>query len=336
MALLYIDGFEYTSIDEFLKRWWANSNNLPTLLPNGGRDNSGAVMVTNFVIRKEVNLPVGVDIIVGVAFRSTISDQVTPIFIRTNGGDYFNVNLGPEYIGLFSGYSTVDTVLYTPVFLNEWNYVELKLQISPSIAANSCVVRLNGVEVINLPEGSDTSNLGSTRITDVEIWSNSNVYDDFYICDSTGLINNDFLGDCKVKLIRPAADGTYTDGTPSTGTSHYSVVNGASYTPGTGVQLSASGDKESFYMTQLTTSSIFNGTIHGIQLSSTIVKYDGKGIPLAAGLVIDGTTEAELDTNIIPYVTSSTSTLQILSTDLNSAPWTAESINSAQFGIVIK
>ena len=336
MALLYIDGFEYTSIDQFLKRWWANRNYLPILLPTSGRDNSGAVMVTDFIIRKDVYLPVGVDIIVGVAFRSTISDQVTPIFIGTNGGDYFTVNLSSDYIGLFSGYSNISTVLYTPVFLNEWNYVELKLQISPSIAANSCVVRLNGVEVINIPEGSDTANLGSTRITDVEIWSNSTVYDDFYICDSTGSTNNDFLGDCKVKLIRPAADGTYTDGTPSTGTSHYSVVNGASYTPGTGVQLSASGEKESFYMTQLTTSSIFNDTIHGVQLSSTIVRYDGKGVPSAAGLVIDGENEAELDTKIIPYVTTSTSTIQILSTDLNSAPWTAESINSAQFGIVIK
>lgn len=332
MALLYIDGFEYTSINDFNNRWDVGT---PTLLPTGGRDNSGAVTSSNSIFLKTVNLPVGVDIIVGVAFKTTIY-TATPIYIRTNSGDYFNINIGSDYIGLFSGFSNIDTIVYEPQFIDEWNYVELKLQISPSISANSCVVRLNGVEVINLPEGSDTANIGSTRINHIQLWAFDCIFDDLYICDSTGLTNNDFLGDCKVKAIRPAADGTYTDGVPSTGTSHYSVVNGTTYTPGTGIQLATVGDKESFRMTQLTTSSIYNGTIHGIQLSSTTVRYDGKGVPEVANLIIDGATETELPSSIIPYATASTSTTQIISTDLNSAPWTAESINSAEFGIVIK
>jgi hypothetical protein len=286
------------------------------------------------MLRKYVNLPAGVDIRLGVAFRST-SSSVVPLSIATSG-DTLWIWVTSSYIAIGSGSSVVEVSYNTNIILNDWNYVEWKMQISNSITANSCVVKLNGVEVINMPEGSDTMFLSSNAITRVDLWGNYCYYDDFYIADSTGSTHNDLLGVCKVKALRPASDGTYSDGVTSTGTSHYSLVNNTGSSIDVGVRLLNISDKESYYLSQITTATVAGGIIQGLQMSSIAYNSGGSGFRSLAGILKTDTDEIEVNgiDDMVQYSPGTTS--QLLLTDINSSTWTVDSINSTQFGVVVK
>jgi hypothetical protein len=52
------------------------------------------------------------------------------------------------------------------------------------------------------------------------------VYDDLYLLDNSGSINNNFLGDMRVDAHFPVTpDGTHQDWTPSTGSDRFAVVD---------------------------------------------------------------------------------------------------------------
>ena len=49
-------------------------------------------------------------------------------------------------------------------------------------------------------------------------------FDDLYVCDGSGSVNNDFLGDVRVVTVRPNGAGGSTQWTPDSG-SNYARVN---------------------------------------------------------------------------------------------------------------
>jgi len=51
------------------------------------------------------------------------------------------------------------------------------------------------------------------------------LFDDLYVCDSTGSLNHDFLGNVKVVAIFPDANGDVNAWTGSGGSAHYTYVD---------------------------------------------------------------------------------------------------------------
>jgi hypothetical protein len=248
-----------------------------------------------------------------------------PLFIYINGAtDYF--------------YVESSTAPWPNGFIfTDWHYVEFKLVISDSIPADSCVVKIDGFEVLNLPEGTDTTGLGDPNWGFSRIRLGSNVfYDDIYVCDTVGTENNDFLGDSRVDVIRPAGDGTYSQGTPTTGTSHYSLVNQVQYNPTVGIVLDTTEDKESYTMSQLLPSGIVSNDVHGIELATVAYNLDGSGSKRMGKLVVQGSSELELNDSNDGISTSASFNFQITPVDADAAQWTVNSVNNAQFGIVLK
>ena len=242
-----------------------------------------------------------------------------------------------------SGNSAIGVSTLVPTWgAGAWNYVEWKMQISDSITANSCVVRVNGVEVLNLPTGTDTRySTEGTTISSVRIgtysatggrYSATMYVDDYYICDTVGDSPTDFLGDIRVDTLLPTADGTYNDGVPSTGTDSWSILDTVPPVYTQYVSLTNTGEKETLQFGNL--SPITSQTIYGIQVDLDSAKSDA-GTKIVAPLTLSNAVLGEAANTAL--ATGYIFATGIFASDPNtSTAWDESGVNAAEFGIVIK
>ena len=94
---------------------------------------------------------------------------------------------------------------------------------------------------------------------------------DFYICDGTGDKNNNFLGDCKVECLFPVTDGQHTEFTPSTGTTHYTLLNEAVPDSATLVSSNVVGQRDTYYYQSLENATV---QILGVQACNNSSKSE--------------------------------------------------------------
>ena len=148
----------------------------------------------------------------GMQVRVTDSDTIT---IHRGGG---------------SALATAAGVITT----NTWHYIEIKMFVANS--GGIFQVRVDGTQVINFSGDTRVSNITyaptafrfglnatstTTTLTDGEF----PIFDDIYILDITGAVNNDFLGvSMKVISLPPLSDST-AEWTPSTGSDNYALVD---------------------------------------------------------------------------------------------------------------
>lgn len=164
-------------------------------------------------------------------------------------------------------------------------FVELKVVIHAS--AGTVDLRVNGVSRLSLT-GLNTRNTANTSWNGVFLgnmgansWpfnnlSNYVVYDDWYICDGTTQSGpnafNDFLGPVYAQTVQPTADGNYTAFTPSTGSSHFALVDENPPTDDTDYNTGAAiGDRDSY---QYTLPTVASGGILATQLAVYAKKDD--------------------------------------------------------------
>lgn len=103
-----------------------------------------------------------------------------------------------------------------------WYYLECKVTVGNSAAYE---VRLNGSSILS--GTADTQQQSTTTITLIG-FGGLNIggagTDDWYLCDTSGSLNNDFLGDVKSIPYLPDADQA-AGWTPSTGATNFGVVD---------------------------------------------------------------------------------------------------------------
>jgi hypothetical protein len=114
-------------------------------------------------------------------------------------------------------------------------------------------------------------------------------FDDVYFCYTSGSRNNDFLGDVRVVTLRPNADMTQADFTPSVGSVHYSLVAEAPDNDGdaTYVESGTVGHKDLYGYQDLTGTP---AAILAVQLATVARKDDAGGRSLRAVLKSGATT----------------------------------------------
>lgn len=114
-----------------------------------------------------------------------------------------------------------------------WTYVEWMVTIGTSIAANSCIVRINNSVVINVTTGQSTQQSANAHADTVVFGRDSNAFvqnvtgswDDVYILDGTGgAPNNTFWGDTIATALLPAANGSNTAWSYAGGSSAWASV----------------------------------------------------------------------------------------------------------------
>lgn len=135
----------------------------------------------------------------------------------------------------------------------KWYFFEIKVVIHAS--AGSVTLHRDGAEIYSLT-GVQTNNTSAPdNLSDSFQFiggSHSDVWiDDFYMLDSSGSVNNDFLGEIRIDTIYPSGAGTHTDWTPNTGDNYAAVDEAPPDRDTTYVSGDASGEKDLYAFTDL-------------------------------------------------------------------------------------
>jgi hypothetical protein len=248
--------------------------------------------------------------------------------LRRNSSGAFYFTRNGTAIGSASSFRLNTTSL--------WVYMEVKVTIDDTNGGVWLKVMGNdeireGAYAVS-PTTLDTRNGTPTTADQIMMrgWSgNTNVYyDDVYICDSSGSVNNDFLGDVRVQSIYPSGAGNTTQMTPSAG-SNYACVDETSPNGDTDyVSETTAGEKDTYAFGSLTPTS---GTIKGVQILVNARKDDAGNRTMApvyrpASTDYDGTTVSVGDS--YTYYREITEV-----SPATSAAWTIAEINGAEFGV---
>jgi hypothetical protein len=157
-------------------------------------------------------------------------------------------------------------------------------------------------------------------------------YDDVYVLDSAGSVNNTFLGDQHVETIYPNADGNYGQWTPSSGTSHNALVNEHSGTYPDGdtsyVSDATVGHRDSYALGDL---SVLSGTIAAVQSAMYARKDDAATRQIAAFIRRSST---DYDGATATLATTYAFYTEIREQDPStSAAWDIAGVNAAELGV---
>lgn len=202
-----------------------------------------------------------------------------------------------------------------------WRHVECKY--NPATGVTS--VRIDGTVVLTgtVPTTAAVANLLLGATGSVE-----HSFDDLYILDATGPVNNDFLGDVRVQTYLPSADGANTGMTPSTGTTHYTLVDEASPNTSDYVSATAAGLRDTYQFPDLSANT---GNVFGVMATSYAHK-DATGLAGIANVVrSNGTNYTGASTSLSTAWMASSQTWE--TNPATGLPWTPAEVNSAEFGV---
>ncbi len=236
MALLFIDGFDHydpQAVDAFGDPWLARGK-AAYLSPqanriNGRRPSSDALRlpegtgggyVKNLDATK-TSLIVGAAVRV-VPFQNT---GVEPLLIGVrdaNSQVAHLVKIGEDgRLKLYRWQYGYDQLISTSVATapaRGWHYVEL--QVTQGTSNGVLSVRINGILAIQMAAQNTIQGGGQLLTAFVGAVPGQSCpltldVDDFYIADTTGTINNTFLGDVRVDALQAQADGSLNQWTAS-------------------------------------------------------------------------------------------------------------------------
>ena len=233
MALLFVDGMTHYATDDISKKYddkYSNWVYYAISTTEQRRAASKSLRINEgylFYIQKNV---VSSDdtVIFGFAYyqekifgvchgwmiSNAIGNQIT--FIPKSDGS-IEVRRG-------NGVGTLlDTSAAAVISPKIWNYIEVKVKISDAAGTYDIVV--NGVNVLS-GAGADTQGQAAATFNKIALYGNGGgyaYYTDFYVCDSTGTANNDFLGDIRVDTLYPDGAGNYTQWDANVGANYECV-----------------------------------------------------------------------------------------------------------------
>jgi len=241
--MLFMDSFSHYATAQRNLKYFSASADVSAAI---GRRGAGGV--TTGAAIAYLNAPLGANsgtIVVGGAWlcntllnghvvslvRSNQNQQIGVCSNANGGFDVYRANATnagmttPTYL---AGYGTLlGTTRIGVIGLGTWNYIEVKLTLHDSNGGATIIV--NGLTEPTTPDcssGQDTtaSGSGDAVYAMMGVASTGRICD-LYILDTSGSVNNDFLGDVRVDAHFPIADSaTHHAWTPSTGTDNFAMV----------------------------------------------------------------------------------------------------------------
>jgi hypothetical protein len=205
-----------------------------------------------------------------------------------------------------------------------WYHIELKVLCAEE---GTWELRVNGVTKLS---GTTNTKLGIHDYHDAcqlaIAYGVPVQFDDWYVCDGSSGINDDFRGVCRVQTIWPGSDTAEAGWTPSSG-SHFACVSENPANDDTSYVAGENGDTDLYGFVDL---SGVGGTIYGLQISSQVRQTDAtlESLHLTVG-AYDG-----------PALSVGTQSYIFVAhcLDFNpatSSAWTLTTVNDTQFGLKV-
>lgn len=136
---------------------------------------------------------------------------------------------------------------------NQGKYIEFKAKIGNG--DGTLYLRVNGTVAFDL-SGLDTNNGAPDNLAKtIDFWGDgTNVrWDDLYVLNGLGSINNDLLGDCVVLAQNPNGNGNYSewDGSDGNSVNNYQLVDEEPFSSTDYVSTSTAGDRDTYAFSNL-------------------------------------------------------------------------------------
>jgi hypothetical protein len=331
MTLLFLDGFDANDAEV---KWTSNLSAAPSYA-EATRDGVGSAFVattTTGRIRKTITASAGV--ICGFAFKpKSLTTSVSIVSFAADAGVTQHHILQTAASGALRAQrsaSVLATSAAGVIVLNTWCYVEVRGTLNDTTGAFE--VRVNGVPVINFT--GDTKNAGtSTNIDQVIVGggtftSPNFVYDDVYILNTSGSVNNTFLGDVRVRTVFPDGAGASTQFTPTGSGSNWQNVDETPYSTTDYNSSTTSGHRDTYTLGAISA----GDTVHGIQ--TNMVAKKGGGDPDMKTVVRSGGTNYSDATSTVTTTAATYSTVRE-SDPATTAAWTVSGVNGLEAGVEI-
>lgn len=359
--LLYMDGFdgigttEGSSITDLLRRNYitvVSGDNFVLRPDSEAADKSLSFGVAASALNSRLawlfpSDVAGQTIVVGFRFKTrdhtdgTAEHKLLQISSDVPGDTGRHLMVAIDYTNqrfiLRRGNTLLDNTSSSLLGLDTWYHVEFKFNIHNSTGLYE--LRLDGTDVMS-DSGVDTKEVVSDFVYSLEFQgiqakNNDNadeefLIDDFYVLDSTGANNNDFLGpDVRVVSLLPDAEGTTNDFTPSAGTDNSANVDenpasSADYNAG-----STNGDIDEYSVDTLSADSVF-----GVMTRAHVNTGSGNGVRTYRHRV---RSSASVGNGSDFIISDDVENNQIFETDPNTATlWTPAGVNAAEFGVEVR
>ncbi|MEW5790059.1 MAG: hypothetical protein ACOY4L_12180 [Pseudomonadota bacterium] len=348
MALLFIDGFDHydpQALDPFGDPWLARGK-AAYLSPQAQRiqgrrpssyalrlpEGSGGGYVKNLDVTKT-------SLIVGAAVRVVpfANTGVEPVLLGVRDASAqvaHLVKIGEDgrmkfYRWQYGADQLISTSLATAA-ARGWHYVEL--QVTQGTSNGVLSVRINGILAIQLTAQNTIQGGGQLLTAFVGAVPGQPCpvtvdVDDLYIADTSGTINNTFLGDVRVDALQAQADGSMNQWTVDGAASAWQAVSDADES--TSIRAATAGLRQSFDVEALPV--MATPAIHGVQVTMLARKTDA-GLGKVKGLVVSGPQSAT-SVDIVLQEQLAWHTALFERNPNGNVQWTEGAFNAAEFGV---
>ena len=218
--------------------------------------------------------------------------------------------------------------------IGAWAYLEIKVFFSDTVGTID--FRINGENAgsfTGLDTTAGVTTCGQVRFLMGDGTDQPAIYpariDDIYIADTTGSVNNDFLGPIEIVTIMPDGDGSTNAWTPSTGTVNADLVD----------EIPANGDTDYVSTATTTNQDLYTyanldgntNTVKAVQVSAR-VRNEGAGSETLKLLARSGTTTGASAAHGFDTTYLTVQDVFEVNPDTSTA-WTETTVNGAEFGI---
>lgn len=306
MSLLFIESFDhFTTTTQAAAGKWSSIygvNNGSFGVAGSGRNGSFGFHAINGAGGTNALMKVfplaKATLVAGVAMRHALAGTIDAVligFIDSTNGEQVSLRYSASGHKLYVSRNGTLLALGSAVLSDAvFYYVEFKATING--ATGTTEVHVNGVADPALTlsgvntRGSGTNNsadavrlgpVGTTNVFDFD-------FDDFYVCDTAGAVNNDFLGDVRVQCLFPDAIGAHSQWAPTPAGANYTAVNEVSPNDDTSyVSDLTPGDLDSYGFSDLSPST---GAVKGVQ-TVPYARKDDAGTRTIAPMARHGVTD---------------------------------------------
>jgi len=223
--LLFMDSFDHYETADIVRKWTAMSN--ATIGASSGRRSTQGLVCNSASATVDLTVPAQTTYVVGAAiFRTTNTARGNAFTFKEGATTHVVIGLEPGgFVSAYRGAPTSNLLgisTLSRIRQDTWGYLEAKVLVSNTVG--TVEIRYNGEVLLNLTN-QDTGNAGTPTIDGIGLAGTIN-FDDLYICDITGSLNNDFLGDCEVEHVVPDGAGNVTQWANVTGAAtHWQAVD---------------------------------------------------------------------------------------------------------------